>query len=90
MTSDGALAFWLSYVESRGGLWERSGDTALVMIPPRLQGKLELPEELAVTERADVAREDGIALLAPGHPLLMAAAEDVLSADDAEIGRAHV
>lgn len=87
MTADGGLAFWLSYVESRGGVWERSGDTALVMIPPQLQRKLELPEEFAVTERADVAREDGVAMLGPGHPLLMAAAEDVLSADDAGVLR---
>ena len=40
MSVDGGLAFLLSYVESRGGLWERSGDTALVMIPPQLQRKL--------------------------------------------------
>ncbi len=85
MTADGALAFWLSYVESRGGLWEGLGDSALVMIPPQLQQKLELPEELTVTERADVAREDAATLLGPGHPLLMAAAEDVLSADDAGV-----
>lgn len=90
MTADGGLAFWLSYVESRGGLWERSGDTALVMIPPQLQRRLELPEEFAVTEHADVAREDGAALLGAGHPLLMAAAEDVLSADDAGVLRLAV
>jgi hypothetical protein len=83
VTADGRLAFWLSYVESRGGLWERSGDSALVMIPPQLQCRLDLPEEFAVTEHPDVAREDGVALLGAGHPLLMAAAEDVLSADDA-------
>jgi hypothetical protein len=82
VTADGGLAFWLGYVESRGGLWERSGDTALVMIPPQLQRRLELPEEFAVTTHPDVAREDGVALLGPGHPLLLAAAEDVLSADD--------
>ena len=87
MTADGGLAFWLSYVESRGGLWERSGDTALVMIPPQLQRTCELPEEFAVTDRADVAREDGVTLLGPGHPLLMAAAEDVLSAEDAGVLR---
>src|SRR5260370_41663301 len=85
MPAYGALAFWLSYVESRGGLWERSGDSALVMMPPQLQRKLELPEEFAVTERADVAREDGVTLLGPGHPLLMAAAEEVLSAADAGV-----
>lgn len=90
MTADGGLEFWLSYVESRGGLWERSGDTALVMIPPQLQRRLDLPEELAVTEHADVAREDGVALLGAGHPLLLAAAEDVLSADDAGVLRLGV
>ena len=87
MTADGGLAFWLSYVESRGGLWERSGDTALVMVPPHLQRTCELPEELAVTDRADVAREDGVILLGAGHPLLMTAAEDVLSAEDAGVLR---
>jgi len=90
VTADGGLAFWLSYVESRGGLWERSGDTALVMIPPQLQRRLELPEEFAVTEHPDVAREEGVALLGAGHPLLMAAAEDVLSADDTGVLRLAV
>ena len=85
MTADGGLAFWLSYVESRGGLWERSGDAALVVVPPQLQRSFELPEQLTVTDRPDVAREDGVTLLGPGHPLLMAAAEDVLSADDAGV-----
>ena len=87
MTTGGGLAFWLSYVESRGGLWERSGDTALVMVPPQLQRGLDLPEEFAVTDHPDVAREDGVALLGAGHPLLLAAAEDVLSADDAGVLR---
>jgi hypothetical protein len=87
VTAGGGLAFWLSYVESRGGLWERSGETALVMVPPQLQHRLDLPEELAVTDHPDVAREDGVALLGAGHPLLLAAAEDVLSADDAGVLR---
>jgi hypothetical protein len=87
VTADGGLGFWLGYVESRGGLWEMSGDTALVMIPPQLQRRHELPEEFAVTAHPDVAREDGVALLEPGHPLLLAAAEDVLSADDAGLLR---
>jgi hypothetical protein len=90
VTTDGGLAFWLDYVESRGGLWERSGDTALVMIPPQLQRKLELPEEFAVTEHPDVAREDGVALLGAGHPLLIAAAEDILSASDVGVLRLAV
>ena len=85
MTGDSGLAFWLSYVESRGGLWESAGDAAMVMIPPQLQHRLELPEEFAVTEHPDVAREDGVALLGAGHPLLAAAAEDVLAADDAGV-----
>jgi hypothetical protein len=80
---DSGLAFWLRYVESRGGLWESAGDSTLVMVPPPLQRRLELPEEFAVTEHPDVAREDGVALLGAGHPLLTAAAEDVLSGDDA-------
>ncbi|HEY2552015.1 MAG TPA: hypothetical protein VGI64_15720 [Streptosporangiaceae bacterium] len=83
MSGDSGLAFWLRYVESRGGLWESAGDSTLVMVPPRLQRRLELPEEFAVTEHPDVAREDGVALLGAGHPLLTAAAEDVLSGDDA-------
>lgn len=82
---DSRMAFWLRYVESRGGLWERSGDRALVMIPPQLQHRLGLPEEFAVTEHPDVAREDHATLLGAGHPLLAAAAEDVLSADDAGV-----
>ena len=85
MTGTSGLAFWLSYVESRGGLWESAGDSTIVMIPPQLQHRLELPEEFAVTEHPDVAREDGVALLGAGHPLLTAAAEDVLSADDAGV-----
>ena len=84
MTGSG-LAFWLSYVESRGGLWESAGDAAIVMIPPPLQHRLELPEEFTVTEHPDVAREDGVALLTAGHPLLTASDEDVLAADDAGI-----
>ena len=83
-TVECGLAFWLSYVESRGGLWEeRSADRALVMVPPALQRAFDLPEELIVTEHPDVAREDGATLLTTGHPLLTAAAEDALHAADA-------
>jgi hypothetical protein len=81
----GGLAFWLDYVESRGGLWESAGDSTTVMIPPQIQARFELPEEFAVTAQPDVAREDGVALLTAGHPLLTAAAEDVLAADDAGV-----
>ena len=82
-TVEGGLAFWLSYVDSRGGLWEQSSDRALVMVPPALQRAFDLPEELTVTEHPDVAREDGAALLTTGHPLLTTAAEDALQAADA-------
>lgn len=82
-TVEGGLAFWLRYVESRGGLWEKSADRALVMVPPQLQRAFDLPEELTVTEHPEVAREDGAALLTTGHPLLTAAAEDALQAADA-------
>jgi hypothetical protein len=91
MATGSGLAFWLDYVESRGGRWESAGDSTTVMIPPQLQRRFELPEEFAVTEHPDVAREDGVALLGAGHPLLgaghplLAAAEDVLAADDAGV-----
>jgi len=80
--SDGGLAFWLRYVESRGGLWEPSADRALVMLPPDLQRTFELPDEFTATEHPDVAREDGAVLLTSGHPLLTAAAEDALKTAD--------
>jgi hypothetical protein len=83
VSADGGLAFWLDYVSSRGGLWEPAGDSTLVMLPPELQDRHGLPEEFAVTGHPDVAREDGVALLTAGHPLLTGAAEDVLAADDA-------
>ncbi len=80
--SDDGLAFWLRYVESRGGLWERSADRAIVMVPPDLQCMFELPDEFTATEHPDVAREDGSVLLTTGHPLLTAAAEDALKTAD--------
>lgn len=80
--SDGGLAFWLRYVESRGGLWERSADRALVMVPPELQRAFQLPDAFTATEHPDVAREDGAVLLTTGHPLLAAAAEDALKTAD--------
>lgn len=85
MTGRDELSFWISYVESRGGLWERSGDSVVMMIPPQLQRRLELPEEFAATTHPDIAREDGVALLGAGHPLLAEAAADVLSGDDAGV-----
>ena len=31
-----AFAFWLSYLEHKGGLWEQSGDTVLAILPGHL------------------------------------------------------
>jgi hypothetical protein len=78
-----ALRFWLRYVEREGALVDRAGDAPLVVLTPALQRRLELSETVAVTADPDVAREDGALLLAPGHPLLDAAASCVLDEGDA-------
>ncbi|QFQ99430.1 hypothetical protein F9278_28435 [Streptomyces phaeolivaceus] len=79
---EAGLAFWLDWVEHRGGLWEDAGDTALALLPAVLASELELPEETAVTADPDVAREDGALLLVTGHPMVAKAAESVLAAGD--------
>ncbi|MFI9566549.1 hypothetical protein [Streptomyces rishiriensis] len=79
---EAGLAFWLDWVEHRGGLWEDAGDTALALLPAFLASELELPEETAVTADPDVAREDGALLLVTGHPMVARAAESVLAAGD--------
>ncbi|GFH39157.1 hypothetical protein [Streptomyces pacificus] len=79
---EAGLAFWLDWVEHRGGLWEDAGDTALALLPAALSSELELPEETAVTADPDVAREDGALLLVTGHPMVARAAESVLAAGD--------
>ncbi len=79
---EAGLAFWLDWVEHRGGLWEDAGDTALSLLPAALASELELPEETAVTADPDVAREDGALLLVTGHPVVARAAESVLAAGD--------
>ncbi|MEV1063002.1 hypothetical protein [Streptomyces sp. NPDC050263] len=79
---EAGLAFWLDWVEHRGGLWEDAGDTALALLPAALASELELPEETAVTADPDVAREDGALLLVTGHPVVVKAAERVLAAGD--------
>lgn len=80
--ADVGLDFWLRYVEASGGLTEFGDDTSLVMLPPALQTKLELPEVLRVTADPDVAREDGATLLSAGHPALGRSAEEVLAVGD--------
>ena len=81
--ADPALGFWLRHVAAAGGLWEPDGDAAYVVLPPPLRDAYRLPEELRVTADPDVAREDGAALLAVGHPVLAGAAERVLASGDA-------
>jgi hypothetical protein len=80
---DPALGFWLRHVAAVGGLWEPAGDTAYVVLPQPLRDTYGLPEELHVTADPDIARDDGVTLLAPGHPVLGQAAERVLASGDA-------
>jgi hypothetical protein len=79
---EAGLRFWLRYVESVDGLVEDMGDSTLVVLPPRQQAELELPEELMVTSDPDVAREDGATFVAAGHPVLAKAAATVLAEGD--------
>src|SRR5271166_6019470 len=83
--TDPALAFWLRHVAAEGGLWEPAGDSTYVVLPPVLREVYRLPEELRVTADPDVARDDGVTLLALGHPVLAEAAERVLVSGD--VGR---
>lgn len=85
MTADPALSFWLRYAESEGALHEQAGGTTTVLLPDVLRVEVGLPDELTVTADPEIAREDGALLLAPGHPLLAAAAERVL--DRGDVGR---
>lgn len=82
-TTDPALAFWLRYLETSGGLHEDASDQVLAVLPSQLQATLGLPEEIAVTADPEVAREDGALLLLPGHPVLDHAAASVLDQGDA-------
>jgi hypothetical protein len=81
---DPGLRFWLRYVEDRGGLTERAGDSTLVVLPPAVARQFDLPDELVVTAKPDVAREDGAVLLATGHPVLIQAADAALR--DGDVG----
>ncbi|MHA6757267.1 hypothetical protein [Streptacidiphilus sp. PAMC 29251] len=79
---EGALDFWLDWVEHRGGLWEDDGERAFAVLPQGLAREFELAEETAVTTDPDVAREEGALLLITGHPLIARAAESLLHAGD--------
>jgi hypothetical protein len=81
---DPGLRFWLRYVEDRGGLTERAGDSTLVVLPPAVARQFDLPDELVVTAEPDIAREDGAVLLATGHPVLIQAADAALR--DGDVG----
>ncbi|PZS38963.1 MAG: hypothetical protein DLM62_10890 [Pseudonocardiales bacterium] len=81
---DPGLQFWLRYVDDRGALTERAGDSTLVVLPTAVAGEFDLPDELVVTAEPDVAREDGAVLLATGHPVLIQAADAALR--DGDVG----
>jgi hypothetical protein len=81
--TDPALDFWLRHVAAEGGLHEPAGDATYVVLPPALSDRYRLPEELRVTADPDIARDDGVTLLALGHPVLSDAAERTLVTGDA-------
>ena len=82
VSEEPALGFWLRYAEREGALVEERNDYAIVVLPDRLQGQSELPEEVTVTSHPDVAREDGAVLLIAGHPAVERAAAAVLAEGD--------
>lgn len=73
MRRDPAVRFWLGYVEREGGLVEDAAYGAVVVLPPSMRERFDLPEVVSVTFDPDVAREDGALLLIPGNPALEAA-----------------
>lgn len=77
-----AFAFWLDYLDSRGGLWEQTGDTVLAVLPEQLADRHDLPESALITDDPDVAREDGILFFGAGHPEIDKAAEAVVETGD--------
>lgn len=83
--TDPALDFWLRYVAAEGGLHESAGDATYVVLPPALGERYRLPEELRVTADPDVARDEGVTLLALGHPVLTDSAERILASGDAGV-----
>jgi hypothetical protein len=78
-----AFAFWLNYLDARGGLWEQSGDTVLAVLPEQLSASHDLPESALITDDPDVAREDGVLFLGAGHPEITKAAESIV--DDGDV-----
>lgn len=80
--TDPALDFWLRHVAAEGGLHEPAGEVSYVVLPPALSERYRLPDELLVTGDPDIARDEGVTLLALGHPVLSDAAERTLTAGD--------
>ena len=88
MHAEPALRFWLDFVESEGGAVEEGDESALALVPAHLQSRLDLPEELLVTDDPDVAREEGALLAIAGQPVVLHASEAVRGRGDA--GWAHL
>lgn len=80
--TDPALDFWLRHVAAEGGLYEPADEVSYVVLPPVLSDRYRLPEELRVTGDPDIARDEGVTLLALGHPVLSDAAERTLLTGD--------
>lgn len=83
MIQDPGLRFWLDHVERAGGLVEKDGDRAIVVLPEPLQKELDLPEEVVVTADPEVAEEEEALLLIQGHPVLERTAAGILQRSDA-------
>lgn len=77
-----AFAFWLDYLDARGGLWEQSGDTVLAVLPDQVAAAHDLPESALITDDPDIAREDGVLFLGAGHPEIDKAADAVVEEGD--------
>lgn len=80
-----AFSFWLDYLDSRGGLWEQTGDTVLAVLPEQLADRHDLPESALITDDPDIAREDGVLFLGAGHPEIGKAAEAVVDTGDVAV-----
>lgn len=80
-----AFAFWLDYLDARGGLWEQAGDTVLAVLPDQLATTHDLPDSALITDDPDIAREDGVLFLGAGHPEIDKAADTVVGDGDVAV-----
>lgn len=80
-----AFAFWLNYLDARGGLWEQSGDTVLAVLPDELAAAHDLPESARITDDPDIAREDDVLFLGAGHPEIDKAAQAIVDEGDVAV-----